>query len=97
MTCVGRICTDLYASKLQDPTDKSKISVWFESSRLMGAGARIELKFDDAVKVRGATPGDGGAGFFPGAIIGVKGRNVGGQFFNVNEILMVSYVLLLWA
>ena len=90
MVCVGRVCTDLYAAKLQDGQDKSKTSVWFESSRLMGAGARIELRFDDDVKVRGHEVGDGGAGMFPGAIIGVRGRNVGGQFFHVKEILMVS-------
>lgn len=90
MVCVGRICTDLYAAKLQDGSDKSKTSVWLESSRLMGAGARIELRFDDEVKIRGHEAGDGGAGMFPGAIIGVRGRNVGGQFFNVTEILMVS-------
>lgn len=88
--CVGRICTDFQSTKLHDPADKSRTSIWLESSRLLGSGSRTELRFDSSCTSRGVAGGDGGAGLFPGALVGVRGRNVGGQFFNVTELLMVS-------
>lgn len=88
--CVGRICPDIQAAKLHDPADKSKTSIFLESSRLLGGGSRVELRFDSACTVRGLAGGDGGAGLFPGALVGVRGRNVGGHYFNVTELLMVS-------
>ena len=84
----------MYAGKLQDASDKSKVSVWLEASRMMGGGHRVELRFEDGLKIKGSGEGDGGAGLFPGGIVGVKGRNVGGQFFNVNEIIMVCFTFL---
>lgn len=56
---------------------------------MMGGGARIELRFDEKLKAHGLNPGDGGVGLFPGSIIGVKGKNVGSQYFHVSEIYMV--------
>ena len=56
----------------------------------MGSGARIPLKFDPAVKVRGGLRGVGGVGMFPGAVVALRGKNGGGGWFLVEEILAVS-------
>jgi DNA polymerase alpha subunit B len=57
---------------------------------MMGSGARIPLKFDPAVKVRGGLKGIGGVGLFPGAIVALRGKNGGGGWFHVEQILAVS-------
>jgi DNA polymerase alpha subunit B len=57
---------------------------------MMGSGARIPLKFDRLVKVKGGPKGVGGVGLFPGAIVGLRGKNGGGGWFLVEEILSVS-------
>lgn len=82
---VGRI--------LSSQTDSSKVtasSLFLESSRLLGAGKRIGLRFAPDVKVRGGAPGVKGFGLFPGCLVCVKGRNGGGGVFVVEEVLMVS-------
>ena len=56
----------------------------------MGSGARVALRFERQVKVRGAVKGSGGIGFFPGAIVALRGKNGGGGWFLVTEILAVS-------
>lgn len=61
-------------------------SVFLETSRLMGAGARVRLKFDPDVSANGKNtlyP------IFPGAIIALKGNNETGEHFQVSEILSV--------
>ena len=87
---VGRI--------LSPPTDNAKVSagsLYLESSRLLGGGRRIGLKFKGAgeLKVRGGAPGVKGFGVFPGCLVCVKGRNGGGEAFVVEEVLMVSHRL----
>nr|XP_019049362.1 hypothetical protein I302_03148 [Kwoniella bestiolae CBS 10118]OCF28292.1 hypothetical protein I302_03148 [Kwoniella bestiolae CBS 10118] len=82
---VGRI--------LSPPTDTSKAtttSLFLESSRLLGAGKRIALRFAPAhnLKVRGGAPGVKGFGLFPGCLACVKGRNGGGGAFVVEEVLL---------
>ncbi|WVQ97259.1 hypothetical protein IAU59_004370 [Kwoniella sp. CBS 9459] len=82
---VGRI--------LSPPTDSSKgtsSSLYLESSRLIGAGKRVALRFQDAaqLKVRGGPPGVRGFGLFPGCLACVKGRNGGGGSFVVEEVLL---------
>ncbi|WWC58474.1 uncharacterized protein I303_101017 [Kwoniella dejecticola CBS 10117] len=82
---VGRI--------LSPPTDTSKAtasSLYLESSRLLGAGKRIALRFAPAglLKVRGGPPGVKGFGLFPGCLACVKGRNGGGETFVVEEVLL---------
>ena len=57
----------------------------------MGSGKRIPLKFDTNVRVRGAPKGTQEVGFFPGAIVALRGRNGGGGWFLVTEILTVTY------
>ena len=82
---VGRI--------LAPPTDNNKASVqslYLESSRALGSGRRIALRFAPGqTKLRGGPPGGTSFGVFPGALVAVKGRNGGGGFFAVEEVLSV--------
>ncbi|KZT28868.1 DNA polymerase alpha subunit B [Neolentinus lepideus HHB14362 ss-1] len=82
VTIVGRIVSDVEsaAPKLNDA------SIVLESSKMMGSGARMPLRFDPQLKIRGAE-GAGGIGLFPGAIAALNGKNGGGGYFLVNEIL----------
>jgi DNA polymerase alpha subunit B len=84
---VGRI--------LSPPTDSSKAtanSLYLESSRFLGSGKRVSLRFapTGTLKVRGGAPGVKGFGVFPGCLVCVKGKNGGGGVFVVEEVLMVS-------
>jgi hypothetical protein len=79
---VGRICCDADA-KLNEA------SILLESSRVMGSGVRVPLRFDAEVKLRAPTAGRSGIGLFPGAIVALKGKNGGGGRFNVSEIWTV--------
>lgn len=80
---VGRICPE------SDTTKLTPLTTWFESSRILGNGQRVLLAFNDDMKVRGAPVGSGGVGFFPGCLVGLKGRNGSGTKFVVSEVLMV--------
>lgn len=84
---VGRICPESDITKLTDKT------TWLESSRMLGSGSRVLLQFNDDIKVRGAPKGSGGLGVFPGAMVGVRGRNGGGKVFSVSELIMVCCLL----
>lgn len=80
---------------MSPPTDSAKVaanSLFLESSRLLGSGKRVALKFPTPaeLKVRGGAPGVKGFGLFPGCLICVKGRNGGGGFFVVEEVLLVG-------
>lgn len=81
---VGRLCPESDGLKMSETT------VYLEASRMLGSGSRVLLKFEPGMVVRGAPPGAQGFGFFPGEIVGVKGRNGGGKLLAVKEILMVS-------
>ncbi|KAF9454852.1 alpha DNA polymerase [Macrolepiota fuliginosa MF-IS2] len=80
---VGRIFQDVEveSGKLTDA------SVFLESSRVLSGGARIALKFDPTLVIRNNIRGARGLGLFPGAIVAAKGRNGGGGYFLVKEIL----------
>lgn len=80
---VGRIVSDseALATKLNDG------SIVLESSRMMGSGARVPLKLDPTFKIR---RGHNTVGFFPGAIVALKGRNGGGGWFSISEVLSVN-------
>ncbi|PAV21803.1 DNA polymerase subunit B [Pyrrhoderma noxium] len=80
---VGRICGDAENPSLK-LTDGS---VFLESSRMMGAGARVPLHFSPTVKLRGMNLGVSSITLFPGEIVALKGRNGGGGTFVVDEIL----------
>ncbi|THH11357.1 hypothetical protein EW145_g701 [Phellinidium pouzarii] len=82
---VGRVCND--ADAFPGPSKLTEGSVFIESSRMMGSGSRIPLRFSPNLKLRGTAEGAGGIGLFPGAIIAIKGKNGGGGLFVVDEIL----------
>ncbi|KAK0552437.1 DNA-directed DNA polymerase alpha subunit pol12 [Tilletia horrida] len=64
--------------------------VLLETSRVLGAGSRTRLVFSPNCIARGAPPGAAGTvGLFPGMIVGCKGRNVGGESFRVEEVLLI--------
>ena len=86
---MGRITFDADSSSVT-PMKLNEASLTLESSRSMGSGARVHLKFDPSVRLRGAKQGIGGAGFFPGAIVALRGKNGGGGWFTVTEVLPVS-------
>lgn len=71
----------------------NEASLTLESSRMMGSGVRVPLKFDPDVRIRQAVRGTGGLGLFPGAIVALRGKNGGGGWFNATEILSVSSIL----
>ncbi|KZT73834.1 DNA polymerase alpha, subunit B [Daedalea quercina L-15889] len=82
---VGRITLDSETSG--GSVKLNEASLTLESSRQMGAGARVPLRFDPNVKVRQGKQGVGGIGLFPGAIAAFRGKNGGGGCFSVAEIL----------
>ncbi|KAK5687375.1 DNA-directed DNA polymerase alpha subunit pol12 [Elasticomyces elasticus] len=71
IVAVGRICSDQPNGKL------NASSVVLETSRRMGAGLRVPLKFGEGV----------GYALFPGKILAVRGSNVSGEYFKVSEVL----------
>ncbi len=75
----------------------NEASLTLESSRAMGAGIRIPLRFDSNVRVRGGRKGTHAIGLFPGAIVALRGRNGGGDWFLVTEILTVRIYLIVHA
>ncbi|KIL67937.1 hypothetical protein M378DRAFT_9186 [Amanita muscaria Koide BX008] len=84
-TVVGRIIQDIEAAG--SSTKLNETTICLESSRMLGSGSRIPLRFDPTVKIRGCITGAGSLGFFPGAIVALRGRNGGGGWFQVSEIL----------
>ncbi|KAA1101900.1 DNA-directed DNA polymerase alpha subunit pol12 [Puccinia graminis f. sp. tritici] len=77
----GRICAETQDSKISDQ------ACWLETSRMIGHGRRIRLQWADDLKVHGVGSQEEGIGLFPGAIVGLRGRNGGGTYFSVQEIL----------
>ncbi|KAL9939556.1 hypothetical protein V8E36_001373 [Tilletia maclaganii] len=64
--------------------------IFLETSRVLGSGSRTRLAISPTCTVRGAPAGAGNPiGLFPGMIVGCKGRNVGGDAFRVEQILLV--------
>ncbi|KAA1479301.1 hypothetical protein DENSPDRAFT_742170, partial [Dentipellis sp. KUC8613] len=82
---VGRITLDSESSST-GAVKLNEASLYLESSRMMGSGIRVPLKFEQTVKVRCGPKGQGGAGLFPGAIVALKGSN-GGGWFSASEVL----------
>ncbi|KAI1007981.1 hypothetical protein K3495_g263 [Podosphaera aphanis] len=71
IVAVGRIASDSLDGKL------NAHSLVLETSRRVGAGQRIPLKVEAIHNLQ----------FFPGQIVALKGINVSGESFTVNEIL----------
>ena len=84
---VGRVIIDSESTSAHFALNET--SLVLESSRMMGFGARVPLRFGVEVKVRKGKRGAGGKGLFPGAIVALKGRNGGAGSFLVSEILSV--------
>ncbi|KAF9046503.1 DNA polymerase alpha/epsilon subunit B-domain-containing protein [Panaeolus papilionaceus] len=83
---VGRITHDI------DTTSGAKLaenSIFIESSRYISSGSRVALRFDPAVRLRGFVRGVGGTGIYPGAVVALKGKNGGGEYFFATEILAI--------
>jgi len=87
---VGRITLDAEASSGSGKLNEASLHI--ESSRMMGSGLRVPLKFMPNFKVRGGPRGQANISLFPGAIVAVKGRNGGGGWFSVSEVLMVRFI-----
>ncbi|KAL4080954.1 DNA polymerase alpha/epsilon subunit B-domain-containing protein [Scleroderma citrinum] len=85
ITIVGRIVPDADAASSGVKLGES--SLVLESSRMMGSGVRVPIRLTPETKLRGGTKGIGGMSFFPGAIVALRGRNGGGGFFLVDEVL----------
>jgi DNA polymerase alpha subunit B len=84
---VGRIAVDAEASSSSGKLNEA--SLHLESSRMMGSGVRVLLKFIPDFKVRGAPKGQANIYLFPGAIVALKGKNGGGGWFSVSEVMTV--------
>ncbi|TDL17712.1 DNA polymerase alpha, subunit B [Rickenella mellea] len=84
---VGRICNATSTPTTPAPPKLTDSSLFLESSRMMGSGARVPLRFDAQLKVRGGIRGAGSVGLFPGALVALKGKNGGGGYFGVSEML----------
>lgn len=70
IVAVGRIACDTPNGKL------NSASMVLETSRRMGAGMRVPLKFEGV-----------GYDVFPGKIVALRGTNVGGEYFTATEVL----------
>ncbi|KAG8848497.1 DNA-directed DNA polymerase alpha subunit pol12, partial [Serendipita sp. 411] len=80
LVVVGRICCE------EDSTKLNESSVMLETSRLMGAGMRVLLKFNPSVTTNGESPV---LPLYPGAIVALKGINETGEWFQVSQILSI--------
>ncbi|OBZ68666.1 DNA polymerase alpha subunit B [Grifola frondosa] len=90
MTVVGRITLDAESSA--GSVKLNEASLTLESSRIMGAGARVPLRFDPNVKILQGKQGVSGIGLFPGAIVALRGKNGGGGSFIATEILSLPQI-----
>ena len=88
---MGRITLD---ADSQANSRLTETAMSLESSRMLASGARVPLRFDQSLKIRGGSTGVGSIGLFPGAIVALKGRNGGGGWFLVTEILSVRVIRL---
>lgn len=76
IVAVGRIACDQANGKL------NAASTVLETSRRMGAGMRVPLKFVDGVAYD----------VFPGKIVALRGSNVSGEYFTVAEVLQLPTI-----
>jgi DNA polymerase alpha subunit B len=87
VTIVGRIIQD---PELVGRTKLTDASLGIESSRMLGSGARLPLRLDPAIKIRGVVQGSTGYSMFLGQIVALQGKNGGGGYFYATTILAVS-------
>ena len=86
MVVVGRIVASAEIDATSSPSKLNEASITLESSRMMGSGVRVPLRFNTPLKIHGSSR----VGFFPGAIVALRGRNGGGGWFSVSEVLPVG-------
>ena len=86
MVVVGRIVASAEIEATSGPSKLNEASITLESSRMMGSGVRVPLRFNTPLKIHGSSR----VGFFPGAIVALRGRNGGGGWFSVSEVLSVG-------
>ncbi|KAG9217712.1 hypothetical protein CCMSSC00406_0003599 [Pleurotus cornucopiae] len=87
---VGRIVPQVEGSSADGSGKLADASLALESSRMMGSGQRVPLRFEPTLKIRGGPKGITKCGFFPGMIASLKGRNGGGGWFAVDEVICVD-------
>ncbi|KAF5382643.1 hypothetical protein D9615_002794 [Tricholomella constricta] len=87
ITAIGRIVHDSDSSTT--PSKLTETTVALETSRMVSSGARVPLRFDPELTIRGGAQGVGSASLYPGAIVALKGKNGGGGWFLVTEILSI--------
>ncbi|KAJ7288488.1 DNA polymerase alpha/epsilon subunit B-domain-containing protein [Mycena rebaudengoi] len=85
ITVVGRITHD--SDSVEESLKLADGAMALESSRALGQGRRVPLRFDLNLKIRGGAQGTGGTTFFPGAITALRGKNGSGGYFQVSEVL----------
>ncbi|KAI6123468.1 DNA polymerase alpha subunit B [Pisolithus croceorrhizus] len=90
VTVVGRIVLDAEAASSGVKINES--SLVLESSRMMGSGVRVPIRLTSETRLRGSIKGTTGVSFFPGAIVALRGRNGGGGFFSVDDVLALPPV-----
>lgn len=71
VVAVGRIACDVPNGRL------NAASLVLETSRRMGAGMRVPLRFENNLSYD----------LFPGKIVALRGTNVSGEYFSVSEVL----------
>ncbi|KAJ7719271.1 DNA polymerase alpha subunit B [Mycena metata] len=86
ITVVGRIIHDDDVAEESAKLADNAISL--ECSRALGNGARVPLRFDWDLNIHRGAQGNGSVAFFPGALVALRGRNGGGGYFQVSEVLM---------
>jgi DNA polymerase alpha subunit B len=77
---VGRIVGES-DSKLQES------SIMLESSRMLGSGVRIPLRFEPNFTIQGGLPY---INLWPGMIFAARGKNGGGGWFSVTDFIEVT-------
>ncbi|CAK5284436.1 unnamed protein product [Mycena citricolor] len=87
ITVVGRIVHD--DELVEDTSKLADNAVALQCSHALGYGKRVPLRFDWDLKIRGGAQGSGSASLFPGAFACLRGKNGGGGYFQVSEILLL--------
>jgi DNA polymerase alpha subunit B, OB domain len=90
VTIVGRLCLDPDADAVASSSKLSPTTLVLEASRMSGSGERVPLKFEPDFGIRGSQDVGSGKSLFPGEILALRGRNGGGGWFSVKEILQVG-------
>ncbi|KAJ7504998.1 hypothetical protein B0H11DRAFT_2343456 [Mycena galericulata] len=81
VTVVGRVVQDDDAA--EDSAKLADGAIALESSRSMGNGVRVPLRFHANLKICGGAQGSGSGIFFSGAIAALRGKNGGGGYFQI--------------